>query len=130
MPKLRSLFNASFFPTGATKTGVQEIKTRLGLTKTEAWMGVLSCDWRTSSLRTAASGLASYYQNLVSKRSLQGFGTVRHKPLSIGGALLAVGIVNGGKNNDFKMCHIKTVRLCLVKGEFLAILKEPLNKPP
>ena len=50
------------------------------LAKTKAWTDVSSCDRRTSSLGTAASGLASYSQNPVFKRSLQGFATSLHKP--------------------------------------------------
>ena len=48
------------------------------LAKTKAWTDVSSCDRHTSSLGTAASELASSYQNLVFKRSLQGFATVLH----------------------------------------------------
>ncbi len=58
-----------------------ENKTHLRLVKTKVWMDVLSCDWHTQSLKTAASGLASYCQSLVSKRGLQSFGTVRHQSL-------------------------------------------------
>ena len=50
--------SASFFPKRATKTGPRKIRTHPRLDTTKAWMDVSSCDRRTLSLGTAASGLA------------------------------------------------------------------------
>ena len=71
VPRLRRLFSTSFFPTRAAKIRSSGNKIHLRPAKTKAWAGVLSCDWHTSSLRTAAPGLVSHYQNPMFKRSLQ-----------------------------------------------------------